>query len=119
MSFVETAYNKGLRARASPTDALLLRDGARHRILVDSAGSLTKFGREYEGLSGESLPIMFFFVYFLTVYKSGSAYHIRLSSDISFQDQQIDNFEGVETIRFTCLAALLQHSRTLFAESQG
>ncbi len=56
MSFVETAYNKGLRARASPSDTLLLRDGTRHRVLVDSSGSVTRFGREYEALAGESLP---------------------------------------------------------------
>ena len=56
MSFIETAYAKGLRARASPSDGLLLRDGTRHRVLVDSAGALTKFGREYEALAGESLP---------------------------------------------------------------
>ena len=57
MSFVETAFNKGLRPRASPSDALLLRDDARHRILVDVGGVLTVHGREYEGLSGERLPI--------------------------------------------------------------
>ena len=56
MSFVYTAFNKGLRARASPSDGLLLHDGTRHRVLVDSSGGLTKFGREYEALAGESLP---------------------------------------------------------------
>ena len=56
MNFVETAYTKGLRARPSPSDGLLLRDGTRHRVLVDSSGTLTKFGREYEALAGEPLP---------------------------------------------------------------
>ena len=52
MSLMETAYAKGLRARPSPSDGLLLRDGTRHRVLVDSSGTLTKFGREYEALAG-------------------------------------------------------------------
>ena len=55
MSFVEAAFAKGLRARPSPSDGMLLRDGNRHRVLVDSSGTLTKFGREYEALV-ETLP---------------------------------------------------------------
>ena len=42
--------------RASPSDGLLLRDGTRHRVLVNSSGSVTRFGREYEALAGGSLP---------------------------------------------------------------
>ena len=56
MSFVEIAFAKGLRARPSPSDGMFLRDGTRHRVLVDSSGTLTKFGRQYDALTGESQP---------------------------------------------------------------
>ena len=41
-------YDKGSRPRKSPSDALLLRDGRAHRVLVDSAGRLTVHGAAYE-----------------------------------------------------------------------
>ena len=57
MSFVKDAYDKGSRPRASPSDALLLRDGRAHRVLVDSGGRLTVHGAAYEAHSGEALPV--------------------------------------------------------------
>ena len=57
MSFVKDAYDKGSRPRTSPSDALLLRDGRAHRVLVDSGGRLTTHGVAYEAHSGESLPV--------------------------------------------------------------
>jgi hypothetical protein len=57
MSFVKNAYDKGSRPRASPSDALLLRDGRAHRVLVDSGGRLTVHGAAYEAHSGEALPV--------------------------------------------------------------
>jgi hypothetical protein len=56
MSFVKDAYDKGSRPRKSPSDALLLRDGRSHRVLVDSGGRLTAHGAAYEAHSGEALP---------------------------------------------------------------
>ena len=57
MSFVEAAFGKGRRPKSSPSDATILRDGRRHRTLVDSTGRLTDAGREYEALSGEALSV--------------------------------------------------------------
>jgi hypothetical protein len=57
MSFIKDAYDKGLRPRNTPSDALLLRDGRSSRVLVDSGGRLTVHGAAYEAHSGESLPI--------------------------------------------------------------
>ena len=57
MCFVKEAYDKGSRPRKSPSDALLLRDGCAHRVLVDSGGRLTAHGAAYEAHSGESLPV--------------------------------------------------------------
>ena len=57
MSFIKDAFDKGLRPKHSPSDALLLRDGRSHRVLVDSSGRLTAHGAAYEAHSGESLPL--------------------------------------------------------------
>ena len=57
MSFTSDAYDKGLRPRASASGALLMRDGRKHRILVDQGGNLTAQGRAYEAHSGSSLPV--------------------------------------------------------------
>jgi hypothetical protein len=57
MSFVKDAYDKGSRPRKSPSDAVLLRDGRSHRVLVDSGGRLTTHGAAYEAHSGEALPV--------------------------------------------------------------
>ncbi len=57
MSFVELAFGKGLRAKRSPSDATILRDGRQHRTLVDTSGRLTTHGAAYEALSGAPLPV--------------------------------------------------------------
>ncbi len=56
MTFVSKAHGKALLPRTTPSDALILRDGNSFRTLVTNSGTLTAHGREYEALTGESLP---------------------------------------------------------------
>ena len=57
MSFITDAYDKGLRPRTSASGVLLMRDGRKHRVLVDQGGNLTAQGRAYEEHSGDTLPV--------------------------------------------------------------
>jgi hypothetical protein len=56
MTFVSVAHGKGILPRTTPSDSLILRDGASFRTLVNNSGTLTVHGREYEALTGEGLP---------------------------------------------------------------
>jgi hypothetical protein len=56
MTFVSVAHGKNILPRKTPSDSLILRDGASFRTLVNNSGTLTVHGREYETLTGESLP---------------------------------------------------------------
>ena len=56
MIFVSVAHGKGIVPRTTPSDSLILRDGASFRTLVNNSGTLTVHGREYEALTGEGLP---------------------------------------------------------------
>ncbi len=55
-AFVRQALGKGLTPSRTASDALILRDGRQHKILVGVHGQVTPAGRAYEGQRGESLP---------------------------------------------------------------
>jgi hypothetical protein len=53
----DAALASGKRASKTGRDAWVLRgEGKQHRVLVDSGGTLTKWGSAYEAHTGESLP---------------------------------------------------------------
>ncbi len=56
MTFVSIAHGKGIVPRTTPSDSLILRDGSSFRTLVSNAGNITVHGREFENLTGQSLP---------------------------------------------------------------
>ena len=56
MNFLTEALAAGKRASRTGSDAWVLRgEGKQHRVLVDSGGSLTKWGQAYEARTGETL----------------------------------------------------------------
>ncbi len=54
-AFLEGAVATGNRPRKTPTESVILRRGGEHRVLVTIAGSLTKAGRAYQEITGETL----------------------------------------------------------------
>ena len=55
-AFIQGAVAQGIEPRRTANDALILRDGARYRILVDANGQRTAAGRRYEELAEAALP---------------------------------------------------------------
>eukprot|EP00973_Karenia_brevis_P021110 2903209-Karenia_brevis.AAC.1 len=55
-AFIQGAVAQGIRPKRTANDALILRDGARYRILVDASGQRTAAGRRYEELAQATLP---------------------------------------------------------------
>ena len=54
MTFVSVAHGQGIVPRTTLSD--FLRDGSSFRTLVSNAGNITVHGREFETLTGQSLP---------------------------------------------------------------
>ena len=54
-AFLESAIAAGSAPRKTPSDAVILRRGGEHRVLVNIAGNLTAAGRAYQELTGAAL----------------------------------------------------------------
>ena len=55
-AFIQGAVAQGIRPKRTASDALILREGARYRILVDANGQRTAAGLKYEELTEATLP---------------------------------------------------------------
>ena len=53
--FIAGAIEQEVRPRKTPSESVILRVGANHRVLVGTGGAVTAAGRLYEELSGETL----------------------------------------------------------------
>ena len=55
-AFIQGAVAEGIQPRRTASDSLILREGARYRILVDANGQRTAAGRRFEELAQTTLP---------------------------------------------------------------
>ena len=55
-AFIQGAVTQGIRPKRTASDALILREGSKYRILVDANGQRTAAGLKYEALAEATLP---------------------------------------------------------------
>ena len=55
IKFITDALAEGKAPKKTVNDSVILRQGKEHKVLVSTAGNLTKAGRAYEELSGSEL----------------------------------------------------------------
>ena len=54
-TFIERAITKKAVPKKTPNESIILRDGSHHRVLVSTAGNLTKAGKLFQERTGTSL----------------------------------------------------------------
>ena len=54
-TFIEKAIAKQVVPKKTPSESVILRDGSQHRVLVSTAGNLTKAGKLFQERTGTSL----------------------------------------------------------------